>query len=325
MRAVLREQRGGIGILLRVMLVALVVFVSYQVWLKGQRPPVLTSQVPATGLVETGANQGMTTAIESVHEASPEPETHPSHQEQIPISSPIIQTPPNLTERPVMEAPKRRPLQILARPLPIKELKKSDAFEDASRRIPILLVSQMAPNTLGMYTANPGALFMADIVVSHEPTGKGQITSDGPYGQSVLVSLHSSVQAVGSAVGYDVRFLSVRLIGRTMPGVALHMEGPSAGAIMAVAVASALLGDAIRSDICMSGTIRGDLTVGPVGGLSDKIAGCRRGNYRELILPYGQTSMDLALKGMSTEIKLTEVNTLAEAYEAATGQALRKL
>jgi ATP-dependent Lon protease len=103
------------------------------------------------------------------------------------------------------------------------------------------------------------------------------------------------------------------------------MEGPSAGAIMAVAVASALLGDAIRSDICMSGTIRGDLTVGPVGGLSDKIAGCRRGNYRELIVPYGQTSMDLALKGMSTEIKLTEVNTLAEAYEAATGQALRKL
>ena len=183
----------------------------------------------------------------------------------------------------------------------------------------------MAPNTLGMYSANPGALFMADIVVSHEPTGKGQVITDGPYGQSVLASLHNAVQAASYAVGYDVRFLRVRLIGRTMAGVAIQMEGPSAGAIMAVAVASALLGDSIRSDICMSGTIKGDLTVGRVGGLSDKITGCRQGNYRELIVPYGQTSMDLALKGMSTEIKITEVNTFAEAYEAATGQSLRRL
>jgi len=141
----------------------------------------------------------------------------------------------------------------------------------------------------------------------------------------VLDSLHNAVQAASYAVGYDVRFLRVQLIGRTMAGVAIQMEGPSAGAIMAVAVASALLGDSIRSDICMSGTIKGDLTVGRVGGLSDKIAGCRQGHYRELIIPYGQTSMDLALKSMSTEIKITEVNTFGEAYEAATGQALRKL
>jgi predicted S18 family serine protease len=204
-------------------------------------------------------------------------------------------------------------------------VKKSDAFADASRQIPMLLVSQRGPNTFGLYSANPGALFIADIVVSHDPTGNGQFDTDGPYGQSVLSSLGNAIQAASYAVGYDVQFLRVRLIGRTMAGVAINVEGPSAGAIMAVAVASALLGDSIRSDICMSGTINGNLRVGPVGGLSDKIAACRHGNYRELIVPYGQTSMDLALKGMSTEIKITEVNTFAEAYEAATGQALRKL
>jgi len=35
--------------------------------------------------------------------------------------------------------------------------------------------------------------------------------------------------------------------------------------------------------------------------------------------------MALAFKSMSTEIKITEVNTFAEAYEAATGQSLRRL
>ena len=327
MRAPLRRQQDGIGILLSVLLAALALFATYQAWVKGQRQTVPVSQAPTTltGRIETTAHQAQTTVKESVNEADPEPETRPSLPEQIQNPSPIIQTPQKSTERPVVAPPSRQRVQVLARPLPNKEVKKSDAFAEASRQIPILLVSQMAPNTLGMYSANPGALFMADIVVSHEPTGKGQVITDGPYGQSVLGSLHGSVSAASSAVGYDVRFLTVRLIGRSMPGVTIHMEGPSAGAIMAVAVASALLGDAIRSDICMSGTIRGDHTVGPVGGLSDKIAGCRRGNYRELIVPYGQTSMDLALKGMSTEIKITEVNTFAEAYEAATGQPLRKL
>jgi predicted S18 family serine protease len=224
-----------------------------------------------------------------------------------------------------VEAPAHQPVQVPVRPLQLKEVKKSDAFADASRQIPMLLVSRMAPNALGMYSAQPGALFVADIVVSHDPTGKGQVATDGPYSQSVLSSLHTAVQAASYAVGYDARFLRVRLIGRTRPGVTINIEGPSAGTIMAVAVAAALLGDSIRSDICMSGTIRGDLRVGLVGGLSDKISGCRQGNYRELIVPYGQTSMDLALKGMSSEIKITEVNTFAEAYEAATGQALRKL
>ncbi|MEP6602132.1 MAG: S16 family serine protease [Nitrospirota bacterium] len=340
MRA-LRGQQGGIGILLSMLLAALVLFVTYQVWIKGQRPPVPASQVPATltGQVKI-ADQAPTTITESVSEAAPKPETPPSLPEQVQIPSPIIQAPLNSTERPVVAPPRYftlppqarqdaplpvRPVQVPARPLPIKEVQKSDTFAESSRQIPILLVSQMAPNTLGMYTANPGALFMADMVVSHEPTGNGQVGTDGPYGQSVLASLHNAVQAASYAVGYDARFLRVRLIGRTMAGVAIQMEGPSAGAIMAVAVASALLGDSIRSDICMSGTIRGDLTVGRVGGLSDKISGCRQGNYRELIVPYGQTSMDLALKGMSTEIKITEVNTFAEAYEAATGQALRRL
>jgi len=63
--------------------------------------------------------------------------------------------------------------------------------------------------------------------------------------------------------------------------------------------------------------------VGPVGGLEDKINGCRQMKYQELIVPAGQRTMDLALKGMGYDMKITEVRALADAYQVATGQPLR--
>ena len=318
MKTVMRGEGGGSRILRDVLLVVVVLFVAYQWWFKSQSKPAPPSQSPTAVTAEvTTAVEPATVTVTERPQASPEPVTQPSRQEQIQMPS------PSLPERPALDLPPRAAVD--PRRSQVRDAGRSDAFPEASRQVPLLLVSQMAPNNLSMYSTNPGALFLADIVVRHEPTGKGEVGTDGPYGQSVLVSLHNAVQVASYTVGYDVRFLQVRLIGRTRAGVAINIEGPSAGAIMAVAVASALLGDSLRSDICMSGTIRADLRVGPVGGLSDKIAGCRQGSYRELIVPNGQTSMDLALKSMSTEIKITEINTFAEAYEAATGQTLRRM
>ena len=45
--------------------------------------------------------------------------------------------------------------------------------------------------------------------------------------------------------------------------------------------------------------------------------------YQELIVPAGQRTMDLALKGMGYDMKITEVRALADAYQVATGQPLR--
>jgi len=318
-KTVMHGERGSSKILRDVLLVVVVLFVAYQWWFKSQSKPAPPSQTPAAVTEEvTTAVEPATATVTDRLQASPEPVTQPSRQDAIQMPSPSV------PERPALDLAPRAAVDPRATSQ-VRDAGRSDAFPEASRQVPLLLVSQMAPNNLGMYSTNPGALFLADIVVRHEPTGKGEVGTDGPYGQSVLVSLHNAVQVASYTVGYDVRFLQVRLIGRTRAGVAINIEGPSAGAIMAVAVASALLGDSLRSDICMSGTIRADLRVGPVGGLSDKIAGCRQGSYRELIVPNGQTSMDLALKSMSTEIKITEINTFAEAYEAATGQTLRRM
>ncbi len=315
----MRGDRGGIGIHLTVLFVLLISFVAYQSWFKKHNISASASQEPTaqTAQVATAVEESMTAIAEAPAVFVPVEEVRTPPAIAAIQPGPSKSSPKVLVQHPSTLSPSM-PHKTIA-------VRRSDAFADITRRVPLLLISQMAPNTLGMYSANPGALFLADIAVSHDPTGKGEISTDGPYGQSILSSLNTAVQAASHAVGYDIQFLRVRLIGRAMRGVTVRIEGPSAGAIMAVAVASALLGDTIRPDICMSGTIGRDLRVGRVGGLADKIAGCRQGNYRELIVPFGQTSMDLALKGMSTEIKITEVNSFAEAYEAAIGQALRRM
>jgi predicted S18 family serine protease len=91
-----------------------------------------------------------------------------------------------------------------------------------------------------------------------------------------------------------------------------------------VAVASVILGDELRQDLCFSGTINEDLSIGPVEGLEQKIDGCRLlRRFRELMVPAGQKTFALVERGMAQSIVVTEVSTLAEAYEIATGQPLR--
>jgi len=65
------------------------------------------------------------------------------------------------------------------------------------------------------------------------------------------------VMAAAKASRHDPRFLYIRM---TIPvGSMLHSglsgDGASAGAAWAVAVTSALPGDALRADVCLSGAI----------------------------------------------------------------------
>ncbi|OLB81742.1 MAG: hypothetical protein AUH96_00080 [Nitrospirae bacterium 13_2_20CM_2_61_4] len=211
----------------------------------------------------------------------------------------------------------------------IQPLKAPQPFPAASLRVPVLMVNQhsaKSDQSVG-YAANLGEIVLADLAVSYVPAGTGpEVVTDSHFGGLLDVSLRTAVAAAAKSVGYDPRFLRVRLSVRTsMLQSGLYIDGPSAGAILAVGVTSALLGDPIRPEVCMSGTIDEDQAVGSVGELEEKIKGCRQRNYREMVVPFGQTSMDLALKGMGGEIKITEVSTLGAAYHAATGQSIRTI
>jgi hypothetical protein len=211
----------------------------------------------------------------------------------------------------------------------IQPLKAPQPFPATSMRVPVLMVNQHSakPDQSVGYAANLGEVVLVDMAVSYVAAGTGpEVVTDSHFGGLLDVSLRTAVAAAAKSVGYDPRFLRVRLSVRTsMLQNGLYIDGPSAGAILAVGVTSALLGDPIRPDVCMSGTINENQEVGSVGELEEKIKGCRQLNYREMVVPYGQTSMDLALKGMGGEIKITEVSTLGAAYQAATGQSIRTI
>jgi hypothetical protein len=210
---------------------------------------------------------------------------------------------------------------------PAQSIKTPPAFLTAIHRVPVLMVNQLSAKqeSQGFYAANRGELALVDLAVSYVSSGTGpEVSTDSHFGGNIDVSLRAAVSAAAKAVGYDPRFLRVRLSVKTsILQSGLYIDGPSAGAVLAVGVAAALLGDQIRPDVCMSGTINENLDVGSVGGLEEKIKGCRQFNYREMVVPYGQTSMDLALKGKGGDIRITEVSTFDAAYQAATGQSIR--
>jgi predicted S18 family serine protease len=171
---------------------------------------------------------------------------------------------------------------------------------------------------------NPGFMtgawigLMAQLTVAYRADGKGpEVISDS---NMMLVSAHSlstAVAAASKAVGYDPRYLSVRLL------IPTPMDGPSAGGIFAVGIAAALPGDSIRPDVCMSGTIEPDLEIRPVGGLLDKMGACRELRKTTMIVPDGLDNSHLSFTGLERSIQVIQVYSLAEAYSAATGQALR--
>ena len=210
------------------------------------------------------------------------------------------------------------------------ELKlSSQPFPAATRSIPSLLLSDLPPQlkAKGVSIPNKGDITMIQVTVSHLPGGNGpKFTADSHFRGDARAALDTAAYAAAKAVQYDPRYLKVDLtlpVGFTqLQGV--QVDGPSAGVAWTVAIVSVILGDPLRSDVCLSGTMGLDLKVGPVGGLEHKIEGCHMlRDFRELLLPTGQNTFTIKDKGLSRSIKVTEISTLAEAYPIVTGRELR--
>jgi len=110
-------------------------------------------------------------------------------------------------------------------------------------------------------------------------------------------------------------------------------DGPSAGGLMTVATLAALLGQEIRADAAMTGTINPDGTIGPVGGIPHKIDGAAAKGKKLVLVPAGSrmsvdvntgSSVDVVERGRQKGVTVKEVSDVYEAYELLTGQALPK-
>src|SRR6266540_213197 len=222
-----------------------------------------------------------------------------------------------LAQPPLEASPLSKPSTVLPSTPGLGEStsRSSHPFPETHLQVPVLLVAPPSAKGQG-YVPNPWDSALVHLAVSHVETGEGpDISSDHHFQGSSVAAFETAVLAAAKAVGYDPKYLRARLHVPRAPVLdrvsGFSLDGPSAGITWAVAVASAILGDPFRPDVCLSGTINLRLEVGPVGGLEDKIKACRHIKSRQLIFPVGQGSMDMTLQGKSYEITLTEVHTLA--------------
>lgn len=187
-------------------------------------------------------------------------------------------------------------------------------FSDVTLPLPLLSVGQ---DRVGSITGSWRGL-AAQLTVGYKADGKGpEILGDSNLMLGSAISFQTAVAVATKAVGYDPRYLTVRIL------VPTRLDGPSAGGIFAVGIAAALLGDSIRPDICMSGTIELDEEIQAVGRLVDKMNACRELRKTTMIVPDALDNSHLSFTGAERSIQVIEVHTLGEAYSAATGQVLR--
>ena len=180
------------------------------------------------------------------------------------------------------------------------------------------------------YVPKAGEVTFQTIIVRHLADGKGpKIVTDNRFGRYAGQALYDAILIAARSVGYDSAYLEVEF-DLSLPAIThlgmvpVRISGDSGSGMWAVAIAAALLGDAMRPDVCMTGAIEPDGKIGFVGKVDQKVYGCAKDRFREMVVPFGQKDMELLSNAMSVGVTVTEVRTLAEAYEVVTGKILRQ-
>jgi predicted S18 family serine protease len=109
-----------------------------------------------------------------------------------------------------------------------------------------------------------------------------------------------------------------------------YIDGPSAGALMAVGFIAAMTGDGILPEATMTGALAPDGTVGPVGGIPEKIEAAKAVGKKVVGIPAGQAvsagadgkAVDVVELGRGYGIEVREVADVYDAYQLLTGKAL---
>ncbi|MEM1618862.1 MAG: S16 family serine protease [Desulfurococcaceae archaeon] len=121
--------------------------------------------------------------------------------------------------------------------------------------------------------------------------------------------------------------------------------GPSAGALMTIGLVSLLLNTELYGNVTITGMINPDGTIGPVGGLKEKLEAVASSGFKVFLIPRGQRtytypvyterrigrvvirevtyrSIDLVEYGKSLGVEVIEVGDIAEALYYFTGYKL---
>lgn len=172
-------------------------------------------------------------------------------------------------------------------------------------------------------------------------TSRAYINVEPNPKKRVLVGIYENVAGgVGPmmrSAGWMAAIMASQLLGIDLSEYKIsydifgRVDGPSAGALTTVGVMAAILGDPIKADVSMTGTINPDGTIGPVGGIPQKIQGAVKAGKRTILIPYGsrygydiarKRMVDLVDYGESLGAKILQARDIYQAYKALTGKDL---
>ena len=137
------------------------------------------------------------------------------------------------------------------------------------------------------WTQVGGELLQCESVVL---SGTGKIQVTGKLGDVMKESVQAAVsfiRSISEKLEIQSDFYEKKDIHIHFPEGAVPKDGPSAGITVATAVASALSGIPVRSDIAMTGEISLRGRVLPIGGLKEKSLAAYRMGITDIIIPKG--------------------------------------
>lgn len=166
-------------------------------------------------------------------------------------------------------------------------------------------------------------------VLTREPTDDGGFRID--FSEDEVGGLGEASRAAS----WNAAIVSTLLMGEPLSGrfgfeISGRIDGPSAGALKTVALVALQNGHTIDESVSMTGTINATGTIGPVGGIPEKLQGAADEGLTTILVPLGQRNsanaageqVDLVREGERLGVEVVEVGDIYEAYPLLTGEEL---
>ena len=147
--------------------------------------------------------------------------------------------------------------------------------------------------------------------------GSPGLTLTGLHGGTLkasVLAVYNMIRANFRAFGIPEQRLKSQTVAVHLVKIAEPKDGPSAGLAFAVGIVSALANRPVKPGWAFTGEVALHGEVGPVGGLTHKLAAAARAGRKHVVIPASQAS---AVNDLSDEVKAAlEIHPVATAKEA---------
>ncbi len=204
-----------------------------------------------------------------------------------------------------------------------------------------LVAATLAASGCTATDSGQGSIEIRPLFVQGDGGGVGTETitrgasEDGGFRLEFSEDEVSGLGDASRAASWNAAIVSTLLTGQPLHGsfgfeIQGRIDGPSAGALKTVALIALQRGDEVLETATMTGTINATGSIGPVGGIPEKLQGAADEGFETVLIPLGQRnsanaageSVDVVREGERLGVEVVEVGDLYEAYPLLTGEEL---